>query len=859
MAIFVKMCIGGMAVKSRPKAPCQLFFLVLLFLFFSIAVSAAGAKHNLDFKDTDLKDILRALASAEQVNMVIDPQIQGQATFYLHQVTFKEALETLAREYGFSYEQKGPVYYLTALPAYQIEITPDPDEQTLSVKLVNAPVVLILEELTELTGVNIVFPRDVGAVLTLTLQKVPFETLLKLIAENASLEIKKEPEFIRLNKKPISTENLRLVWEDQRLTLDAKNVGIRELARELTTATGVSVVTDQDLNANVTVFFQNLSLEEGLRVLCQANNLFFLKEGENLFRISRGEGGFSLKYQDGLLSITAKNIEVSKILDEVARQARVNILYDREVRGAVSITFDNLPLEAGLRALLENNGFFLEHRTGSYYVSRTALSSNSKIYYDPERQLFDLELVNASLPQVLSDLAKKAQQNIIIYNNVNHTVNQLSVKEVTLEEAFQFLLMGTPYTYLLKDNVYLFGDGRNLRPESSDLIAAELYRLQYTNVEYIFNNLPPHLPRSNIIPFNEQNALLVSGSREVQAQIKEFLALCDRPENQLRTELIRLKNIKAEEALKLLPSTLPRNDVMVIKEANAIAVTGTGTRIQQITAYLEKIDIANPLILFDIMVVQLNHTSGKKFGLAKAEKAAAGDVTNFVWDSMKSLFGQVIIPGSDAANNVKLWLEAMVNEGEAKLAANPQITTLNGHNASFNVTSRYPRTVLIKTTNASGGTETTETKLVEVVTGIQVTLTPWVSANKDITIEIKPKITQSVPDTLVGSDQSQIPATSERSTESTVRVRNGDPVIIGGLIQTQESVSKSKIPILGSIPLIGSLFSNTSINKEETEFVIVITPYLLSGEYADREEENQAKPVLERYEKYLSPPALQTK
>lgn len=613
-------------------------------------------------------------------------------------------------------------------------------------------------------------------------------------------------------------------------------------------------MTDRNLNAQVTVFFQNLSLEEGLRVLCQTNNLFLLKEGDNLFRITQGEGGFSLKYKDGLLSIEAKNIEVSRILDEVARQAGVNILYDREVRGPVSITLADLPLETGLRALLESNNFLLEKRAGSYYVNRSTVSANNKIYYDPETQLIDLELTNASLSQVLADLAKKAQQNIIIFNNVNHTINQLTVKGLRLEEAFNFLLMGTPYTFILKDDVYLFGDGRNLRPESTDLITAELYPLKYTNVEYVFNNLPPHLPRSNIIPFNEQNALLVSGSHEVQAQIKEFIELCDRPENQLRTELIRLKHLKAEEALKLFPPSLPQTDVMVINDVNAIAVTGTETRIRQIASYIEKVDLANPLILFDIMVVQLNHTAGKKFGLSKAEKAAADDVNNFVWDSMKSLFGQVIIPGSTAANNIKLWLEALVNEGEAQLAANPQITTLNGHNASFNVTSRYPRTVLIKSTGASGETESTETRLVEVVTGIQITLTPWVSANKDITIEIKPKITQSVPDTLVGSDQSQIPATSERSTESTVRVRDGDPIIIGGLIQTQESISKTKIPILGSIPLIGSLFSNTSINREETEFVIVITPYLLSGEYADIEEENNAAPVLERFEEYLPAP-----
>ena len=109
MAIYVKKCYGGLVVKIERKISCHLVFFILLFFLTSITLTAAETRHNLDFKDTDLQDILRALASSEQVNMVIDPQIQGQATFYLHQVTFEEALETLAREYGFRYEQKGPV------------------------------------------------------------------------------------------------------------------------------------------------------------------------------------------------------------------------------------------------------------------------------------------------------------------------------------------------------------------------------------------------------------------------------------------------------------------------------------------------------------------------------------------------------------------------------------------------------------------------------------------------------------------------------------------------------------------------------------------------------------------------------
>ncbi len=825
------------------------WMVVLLLLFVSLGLTAAETRRNLDFKDTDLHDILRALANSEKLNMIIDPLIQGQATFYLHQVTFREALDILAKEYGFGYEQKNSVYYLTALPHYQIEMEPASEEQSFSVNLVKAPVVLVLEKLSAIAQKNIIFPREAEVLITLSLKNVPFDTLLGLIAEEAGLEIKKQTDLIRLLKKPISAENLSMGWKDRKLSLNAKNVSIRDLARQISAEADCSVVTDADLNTNVSVFFQNLSLETGLKLLCQTNNLFLLKEGDNLFRITRGEGGFSLKFEEELLSIEAKNIDISRILDEIARQAGINILYEREVKGPITIKFADLPLETGLRSLVENNNFVLEQRAGSYYVNRSSLQANSKIYYDSESDLFELELVNASLPQVLSDLAKKVQRNILIFNHVTYTVNNLSVKGVTLEEAFSLLLKGTPFTFLLKDNVYLIGDGRNLRPETTDLLETELYPLQFTNVEYIFNNLPAHLPRANIIAFKEQNALLVSGSREVQKQIKDFLTLCDRSENQLRTEIIRLQHLKAEEALKLFPSTLAKTDVMVVKEANAIAITGTENRIKQVATYLEKIDLANPLILFDVMVVQINRSSGKKFGLTKAEAAADGEVTNLVWDSMKSLFGQVIVPGSRAAYDVKLWLEALVSEGNAHLSANPQITTLNGHNANFNVTSRYPRTVLIKT-SGSNDKETTETKLVEVATGIQVSLTPWVSANKDITIEIKPKITQSVPDTLVGSDKSQIPATSERSTESTVRVRDGDPIVIGGLIQTQESVSKTKIPLLGSIPLLGALFSYTSVNKEESEFVIVITPYLLSGEYAEQRGEEDLY-VFDKYQKYL--------
>jgi len=817
-------------------------FGLLFCLFFTLETSAGGIKTDLEFKNADIHDVLRALADAEGLNIIIDSALTGKVTVHLRQITVDEAFAVLAEEFKFIVHKEGNICRVFPDPARLLKI--EEKDGLLTVEIDGAPLNRVLRELAAVTKKNIIYPPEAADTVIVSAYNTELTTVLSILADYTGYLLKIEDEVFWFEQKPITPDDLVVSWKKNLLTVDAKNVPIQEIAKEITRLTPISVVADSRLHALTTVLFEDVPLEIGLRLLCAGGNVSLRREGENIYRIVQGDGELYLVYEEGLLSVDIKNADITSILEEIYRQTEINILYGPNVRGPVSIQFNNLPLMTGLNTLLEANDFYLEKREDHYYVRQSRTHPNIEISYDAELQLFSLEIQNAPLAEVLAQLAERAGESIVIFTHVTHSINNVTLKNVTLEEAFTYILKGTPFTFIQTDKAYLVGDGVNLRPDTGDLLETRYYRLQYTNVEYLMNNLPPSFPRANLVIFQEQNALLVNGGSKLQDLFQGYLAEADRPENMVKTEVVRLNHLKAEEALKLFPDRISKTGLMVIQEANAIAVTGTEVQVNQVRNYVQEIDLQNPQILFDVLVVQLTKRQAEGFGLTELDSASASDQTSVSWkeNTLRALLTGTIFPGSSAARMVKARLEAMVREGEARLYASPQVTTLSGHPATFNVISRYPRTVAVTTTvpvSDGEGETKTETRLVEVLTGIQVSLTPWISANRDITLEIKPKITESIPeDTLAGSEDTSIPATSERAIESTVRVRDGDPIVIGGLIQTQESTTENKIPLLGDIPLLGALFRYKQVSKEETEFVIVITPHLISGEYSSFDEDN---------------------
>ena len=179
-------------------------------------------------------------------------------------------------------------------------------------------------------------------------------------------------------------------------------------------------------------------------------------------------------------------------------------------------------------------------------------------------------------------------------------------------------------------------------------------------------------------------------------------------------------------------------------------------------------------------------------------------------------------------NDFYLKLQAMEQQGIANVTSRPLIATLNGHKATLSVgTTQY---FLLKTTtpylnqNQTVFQESQSFQTIEA--DVKMEITPYVGASGTITVEVKPDF-----QTPVGALSSDIPPTiSKRSMNSTLVMKEGETIVLGGLVQETQSETATKVPILGSIPLLGKLFSSTSTSKRKGELLIYITPHISYGE-----------------------------
>lgn len=805
-------------MKKKNRRIHWIIFALLFCLFISTISGESTQLISLDFKNTDIRDVLRALASQAGVNMIIENDVSGTISISLNRVTFTDALNIITSTNQLTYTHTDKVYTVKRLHHSLLNI--DFQDGLLSVEASNVKLGDLFKAISQKSGMPLVPAEDLTETISISIPPAPLADVVSAILARTNCTAEPVGSVSLIKRKSTPLIPFTLIYENNRLTIDAKNVPLPVFCRAITEKTGVSVVPDQNATQNITVFLQHLSLADSLQLICATNGLLLHKEGE-AWRITRSSGAFRVRLKDNLLSVDADNVDITLLAKEISRQIEQNIIVDREVRGNVTVHFQDLPLYQGLAVILENQGWLLEKHPSYLQIrSNPNQNKNIRITYDPEKNLFDLDIQTAPLTVILNEMARRADLNIVILSQVNWTVNNLRLQKMSFTQVMDFIFKGTIFTYTQIDGTYVIGDGLIVRPENRDFAVVKIYPIQYIKSEQLLNTLPPIFPRQNFVQLPEKNALIVTAPPSVHELFTEYLKQVDVASIEDRTEVIKISYLKAEDVLKMIPSSIPKNDLIVLKEANAIVVNGPQNLITQVKSYIEKIDQINPLIVFDIMVLQITD-SDELFW-----KAPSGTIS---LDNGKELYfnpstGGITYRESASSTNstTSASLQAQKGKAKAKILANPTITTLNGYPAKFDVSTKRSYTIT-STTESTDGTKTYTDTVKTYDSGLYVTITPWVSANNHITMEIKPKISEfgAAPE---GSD---LPTTTERSTETTVRVKDGETIIISGLKNTRTEVSVSKFPLLGDIPILGYFFKNTTKREAEDEFVIIITPRLI--------------------------------
>lgn len=266
------------------------------------------------------------------------------------------------------------------------------------------------------------------------------------------------------------------------------------------------------------------------------------------------------------------------------------------------------------------------------------------------------------------------------------------------------------------------------------------------------------------------------------------------------------------------------------------------TRVEGYLMILKK--ILRRQVLVEARIVEVQLTDGLKYGidwsfLGKGWNAvgkASGGTTGFT----DPLAGLPNFNVTLAASDFTSLLKALKQQGEINVLSNPRVSIMNGQTAFLSVGRKVDFISKVETTSTGSTTSVpTVTFTVEtssVLSGIVFGIVPYISGSeeKNISMTISPIVTDLVKldNKVVGTTGSNavelsLPTVDLRELSTTVRVANGQMVIIGGLIQKKDKVEENKIPLLADIPLIGFLFKNLDKTSERTELIIMLRPLIV--------------------------------
>jgi type IV pilus assembly protein PilQ len=595
---------------------------------------------------------------------------------------------------------------------------------------------------------------------------------------------------------------------DRRMSLDVKDTDIRDAIRMISKAYDLSIVLDNDVSGKVTLHLSDVPTMQGLRTLADASGLEVTTEG-SVYRIRKkaDEEHSSIRFSRGKLTIDVDNADVVPFLQELSSKTAVSIVPDGKVSGKITGKLFDVPLDDGIRALLEGNGFTVIRRRNIYQVStkddsdaqgvrgrRASTRLPGDFFVDYTNDMLTIEVSNGNLEDVIKAITEQTDVQVVTYGSIKAEVNA-KLFDKSLTEAFALLLGGTQYTFVEKDGIILIGD---------------------------------------------RNAATPSG----QALSK--------------SELIPLKHIKADEVLQVLPKNISANNVKVIKEQNALLVSGTSEDIVMTREFLAAIDIPTPQVRIDAVIVEYSERIGRSFGMRVWRKnpgfadqsltvpgpaiggQAASDATQ-IGLSTQGLRDLLGISGGllgRLPSEFYIALRWLENQGKAKVLAQPSITTLNGRKAKIDV----DQTQYFKVTSGdSTQSQYYSARIQPIKFGISLDITPWISQGGQITAEITPVVSNAE-----GSGAESYPNVSSRSLSTTIRLNDGETIALGGLIKHEENTSSDKIPILGDLPFIGALFRTNSRTRAKSNLVIYITPHVLT-----RNDTVNIKAELRDYDLYL--------
>jgi len=617
------------------------------------------------------------------------------------------------------------------------------------------------------------------------------------------------------------------------------------IARTLQDELGINLVVEASADVTIEGNFALVTVNEFLTFIVETYDLTVDRVGQ-IYRFRKPEvkaETLSLSYDEtaGTLTIDAKKAapaELARRLTEAWKTTVVPNSFNTEITGFVR----DLPPMDALTALLR--GYRMRPIDRESYIELTPFDPATdepvpaSSIEEPEEPLPALTFVDdrfsgfleaASLEEALVGLARRARASLKLLDPLPEGSIGLYLEDHDFSEVLSKLFLGTAHSFKLIDDIYLIG--LKSRPE---LTGSEMIIIAHMNAQNALAYLSgePGLFQTYALPSRPANLGTFSGNSfgRFEERNRTFgannrsgsfsNAPAADPSRDLQgsavQDLSRSVSLSEEVAA----------DITLIREHNALLVTGTQDVIEEIRERVALIDRPVPQVLIQALVVDYNTDSLDNYGIS----VSSGEFSYFPGLDL-TLTGNRDAGGNwqiaRLPSNFEVRLQAMASQGKARIISKPHIATLSGHEAYIEV--GQTQYLLLSSETLIGNenpTARTTQRIETVEANISLRVIPWVTASGEITTYIEP-----IFNTFLGQVQENVPPPiSTRRLQSTIRLANGETIILGGLIGEELRSTNTGLPGLSRIPILGYLFTNRDREFRKSELVIYLTPYVYYGD-----------------------------
>jgi type IV pilus assembly protein PilQ len=315
------------------------------------------------------------------------------------------------------------------------------------------------------------------------------------------------------------------------------------------------------------------------------------------------------------------------------------------------------------------------------------------------------------------------------------------------------------------------------------------------------------------------------------------------------TEIFIINYAKADDIKTTITSLVDPaagGKLIVDQRSNALVITERPSRMGRIRPIIDQLDKATAQVMIESKFIQVNNSDTENLGVDWSSLGKVGATLGFEGkgttspaspiDSFREVLkNQVPYTSTFTSTNFSLFLNALQTKTKSKIVSNPTVVTLNNTEATINIGTQYP--LPDYTYNAQTGTFAISGFTFKDI-GVNLKVTPQVNAQGFIRLSLEPEIS-SLGDVVslgAGAGGANIPQILTKRVKTSVSLADGNTLGIGGLISTSKGTTKTQVPFLGSIPLLGRLFSTDAPNDTNSNLLIFITAKAISANDAKVEQ-----------------------